>query len=837
MSLRDCVEKLVLEGRITKEIGRQALSFEQRAKAKVSHEIPPASHDTAAALIAAKMMGDASAERLANVTGNYVALRNIEERIMTHPFGGWSGLSDSMTRPLWMDTKAWRDLPANSILKTGQNVEGVAGATKVMAHSKFAEGIKNLKPGFWGAPARMQEIFENMVNELHGVDTGDAVSKTITKAWSGMMDWFTDEAKKSGKMFDLIENWNIPQFWTDYRVKGFGADEFRRDVLPRVEKGDITLFDRDTGRPGDDIKILDRAFTDISTQGGGINAPFSKENRTFVFSQTKGGADAYKELMSKYGYGENPYMMLFSHIERASREMGLLKVFGPNHDANYAAAKVLAKQRPDIPSSEVNKMWAGNPMRGLAHMLEREGSLDGIWKVLKGEVHPVHDTYFGSAFSALRNVTVATSLKSALPIVMAGDTVTQALAAARIGKNPISQLFDVFKPSGMLGKLSKEDAAYFHLEGHATSEFSNGVRAFEDHLSAFQITGKAATAVVKSTLLDAWGRNGKRAFSQAILNQFGRYRNLTFDELAKENLPFRRLLDQHGFEAKDWDVFKNSVTEWNNGAHLLDPNKLMDKPELYNRTMAMVQQTGAFAMHQADARIRSIEAGLPLGYTPGKPASQIAQALMQFKTFALSRMTTQMVRTLTDADMSSRVNRTAGFAVMSLLGTAAAMQALRVFQGKDMQNMKDSHFWLHVAARSGLGAIFGEMLHQALTGDKGAGELLAPVSPLGGLVTDVGRLAIDPVLRKYKVMEGKGPSRTTEGGQVAKVLRYIPNTWYGMLATERLIYDKIQQLIDPEWRRSFSRLKQRQQKEYHSGYWWAPGDTAPAHGPHYPLRH
>ncbi len=542
--------------------------------------------------------------------------------------------------------------------------------------------------------------------------------------------------------------------------------------------------------------------------------------------------------MAKYGYGNNPYMMLFSHIERASREMGLLKVFGPNHDANYAAAKALARQRPDIPSSEVNKMWAGNPMRGLAHLLEREGSLDGIYKVLKGEVHPVHDSYLGSALSALRNVTVATSLKSATFIVTAGDTVTQALASARIGKNPISQLFEVFKPSGMFGKLSKEDAAYFHIEGHATSEFSNGVRDFEDHLSAFQITGKAATAVVKSTLLDAWGRNGKRTFSQTILNLFGRHRGDTFEQLATTNPGFRNLLDQHGFEAKDWDVFRNSVTEWNNGAHYLDPNKLMDDVPLYNRTMAMVQQTGAFAMHQADARIRSIEAGLPFGTTPGKPGSQLFQAGMQFKTFALSRMTTQMVRTLTDADMGSRVSRTVGFAVGSLLGTAVAIQALRVVQGKDLQNIGDPNFWLHVAARSGLGAIFGEMLHQAFTGDKGFGELVAPISPLGGLLTDVGKLILGPITRKTKELEGRPPSHATEGGQLAHVLKtYIPNAWWGMLATERMIYDKIQQLIDPEWRRSFSRLKHRQQKEYKSGYWWAPGDTAPAHGPHYPMRH
>jgi hypothetical protein len=54
-----------------------------------------------------------------------------------------------------------------------------------------------------------------------------------------------------------------------------------------------------------------------------------------------------------------------------------------------------------------------------------------------------------------------------------------------------------------------------------------------------------------------------------------------------------------------------------------------------------------------------------------------------------------------------------------------------------------------------------------------------------------------------------------------------PNTWYTRLAVHRLFWDKLQMLVDPDYRKSFARGERRAQKDYGQTYTWLPGASAP----------
>jgi len=58
--------------------------------------------------------------------------------------------------------------------------------------------------------------------------------------------------------------------------------------------------------------------------------------------------------------------------------------------------------------------------------------------------------------------------------------------------------------------------------------------------------------------------------------------------------------------------------------------------------------------------------------------------------------------------------------------------------------------------------------------------------------------------------------------------------WYSKLATDRLIFDNIQMMIDPDYRSSFSRYERRMKKDFGQTFWWGPGDSAPERGPRLP---
>ena len=59
--------------------------------------------------------------------------------------------------------------------------------------------------------------------------------------------------------------------------------------------------------------------------------------------------------------------------------------------------------------------------------------------------------------------------------------------------------------------------------------------------------------------------------------------------------------------------------------------------------------------------------------------------------------------------------------------------------------------------------------------------------------------------------------------RAAKVRR---DGWYTKLAVDRLLSDKLQTLLDPQYRQSFRRAEDRAKKQG-GGYWWGPGENRP----------
>jgi len=57
--------------------------------------------------------------------------------------------------------------------------------------------------------------------------------------------------------------------------------------------------------------------------------------------------------------------------------------------------------------------------------------------------------------------------------------------------------------------------------------------------------------------------------------------------------------------------------------------------------------------------------------------------------------------------------------------------------------------------------------------------------------------------------------------------QWSPTQWYSELVVDRIIFDQLQKMIDPDWSQSFNRLDQKQRKDYRSGYWWRPGKWQP----------
>src|SRR5690606_8455007 len=55
--------------------------------------------------------------------------------------------------------------------------------------------------------------------------------------------------------------------------------------------------------------------------------------------------------------------------------------------------------------------------------------------------------------------------------------------------------------------------------------------------------------------------------------------------------------------------------------------------------------------------------------------------------------------------------------------------------------------------------------------------------------------------------------------------------WYARTAFQRILFDNMQRMADPEADKAFRRLERFYDREYGQDYWWAPGEAAPDHLP------
>ena len=205
---------------------------------------------------------------------------------------------------------------------------------------------------------------------------------------------------------------------------------------------------------------------------------------------------------------------------------------------------------------------------------------------------------------------------------------------------------------------------------------------------------------------------------------------------------------------------------------------------------------------EPDARVRAVTTQ---GQAAGTFVGELSRNLFLFKSFSLTMAATHIARTLNQDSTAAMIRLGIPFLLMSTFAGAAAMQARAILAGRDPRDMSDPKFWSAAFAQGGGLGIYGDMVSTAFT-RTGQSPLAVIAGPVGGAIEDVTRLTSGQVRRAFE-------------GQDTR------------LAADRLIFDRIQSLIDPDYQQSFRRLEQRAQKDFGQRFWFGPGDTYPERAP------
>ena len=149
-------------------------------------------------------------------------------------------------------------------------------------------------------------------------------------------------------------------------------------------------------------------------------------------------------------------------------------------------------------------------------------------------------------------------------------------------------------------------------------------------------------------------------------------------------------------------------------------------------------------------------------------------------------------------------------------------------KGRDPQPMDTPKFWLAAQLQGGGLGIFGDFVFSEKNRfGSGLAETLA--GPVAGLAADAIRI---PVSNFNLAIEGKD---TKFGRDAANFLRYntpvASSFWPTRLAFDRLVFDQLQMMLDPEADAQMRRAEQNQIRNRGNASWWSRGTSLPDRAP------
>lgn len=799
MSVRDCLDRLVTTGKITRAAATNADALWRRYQNKFSLDMPPAQADAAAALQAAREMMAASREKKNSVAKQVQRQTTAEREQMQHPWGPAAGGMAVLTRDIY---------------RTGaQNVETRMQFYREVAMSKFNTGMEALKSTYAGLKQNTAGARE-LISELFDVDTGSPLAKAMAAGWKESTDYLVDAAKRAGKIFEPNEDWRLMQPWNGRRVQQIGAPEFINDVRNAVQSGGLKVFDKErlefVTDPARLEVLLKKAADDIITEAGAAPV-FSSEGRTFRFQQGKAGFDAFSALQDKYGMGNDILSTMTGHIGSMAREAALVDMLGPQHASTVATLvkNANAYQKRGKP---------GEGIRAARIMgMESAAAIDRTYSVLNGRANGVENYFWGSMLGSVRSLLSSSMLGSATVAAVPGDTVTMAWAAHYNGMDAgrvMARTVEVL--AGEKPAAQETMARRLLVTGHALMDHAVSTTRY-DQIAAPELLRKTSDFVVRATGLSHWTEGAKKAFSVEMLGYIADNVSKAYGALEE---PFQGFLNRYKITAGEWDHLRALPTFEMDGAKFFD-SSLSLNDNAARKLYEGVMQERAMAVLEPDARIRGLTTG---GAQGGTLLGELARSATMFQSFSMTMIMTHMhALAIKDGVAGNRALNNVLFYISHVLMGAAIVQARQVLNGRDPINMSSPKFWYQSALQSGGAGYFGDLVG-GVTGAADRSIIGKFSGPIGGMIDDAGRFGASVVQGRPGAI-GKGIDLLQHG--------LIPgsNMWFSRLITDRLVFDQLHRMFDPTYSQTFARRAQQAQKQYGQDYFWPQGEVLPQRAP------
>lgn len=683
-----------------------------------------------------------------------------------------------------------------------------------------------------------KEKTDDIVKALFGTKSADPEVNRIADSLASVFDDVRTTFNRNGGNVKKLDDWGMPTSHDQQKVALAGSKKWVDSIIDKVNRNKYVNED---GTLMSDIELkelLSEAYKTISTGGAnkslaGDTSPSPiggrakmanrhQESRVIHFKDGQSWLEYQKDFGTYHQSGL--HQVVDNHVKRMSGEIAMMQAFGTN--PKYVFDELLKKGVDLELVKETNALNHGK-------IAAQKKRAESIYEYMDASVQPI-DNSFGNIMGGLRALMTASKLGSAT-LTTISDHANMKRIANMNGMSYSRSIMPEFTKQLASGNHHKEAISM----GLGINEMIGSMMRFgdADMISSATKSGRfnasmqsVASMVMKASGLNATTAAAKRAFSLVHMHKIADMtRSKQWSELGEHDL---KMLKGNGIKEEDWNLWRDlTPSKRENGEMVLTQNDFFSAPDdvikkylhadhqsdkyvlnarydFARRYMNHIFSEEGVAIIDSGARERSLTQFGQAGTFQG----ELGRTLFQFKAYPMGYLMRMGSRAFAQDDITSRATFLISLLAYQTIAGGMVAQLQNIANGKQPEPVFTTDFFLKSILKGGGFSFLGDLMSAMSDptgrgmGDFVAGPLIGSAFKLGMLFTGIGN----------NIIEGKESTRGMEIANAIKSNIPFQNLWYTKLVIDRMLYSKMQNMIDPD----YLRRTQTRMENLGNQYWW-----------------
>lgn len=703
-----------------------------------------------------------------------------------------------------------------------QSIDSKARAIASVYRGDLVDFYTNIKGGL--GVFTDAELVQKIVRERFNDSTGDPLAKKISDKMGEVFEGMRERFNRAGGDIGKLDDWGLPQTHSLEKIVTAGKQAWVQKAEGLIDTSKYVHEDGTYYSQQEIRELLEHSFDTLSSNGankteigrqsfGGNSKVTSRhsESRVLHFKD----AEAWMEYQAEFG--GMPFVDLVeAHINGLSKDIALVENLGSNPRNAMRILMDAAEQKDWIKGIDADS--TGKTCKRAQTMFDE----------FSGQNTPQSEVLANLGL-AYRSMNVASML--------GGTTISSVTDQAMIAKTAkihgITYTRTLGELISQLNPKNKEDRELAHSLGLATEEMLGSIaRWSDDGLTSVhgksqklaRVSSGIASQVMRISGLNALTAASKVGFTKMLMHKYGTLtRSKAWADLDAMD---RELIEKTGLNERAWEVMRlaEPVVD-RKGNQLMSARSIYEIPDSDLTRFGDPQKVRdevatQFQAHLLDEQgMAVVEAGLrertwmSAGQRKGTGMGELVKSMLQFKSFPAAFLMRHGSRAMAQDGVKGKAAYGASiFAMTTLLG-ALAVQLKELANGNDPSTMWDSddpqktmNFWTRSAVQGGGLSILGDIL-VAGTDTSGRSTSDFMVGPLGSDAKALLGLTVGNMTQYY---ENKDTNAANEAYKLLKNKIPAQNLWYTKAATNRLVFDELQDVIAPGYREKYLRKAERE---------------------------